>query len=77
MKTLGTRLKYWREAEKLTVYDLASLTTISEDELNLIETDCTLPSRDNLNKLRIFTDIDFHWFLLGTTEPIATDLVCD
>ncbi len=77
MDTLGQRLKFWRESENLSIYDLANLTSIEAGELNLLETDRSLPTWDSLNKLRIYTQMDFRWFLLGTTEPMTNHLVYD
>lgn len=77
MDTLGQRLQYWRESQKLSVYDLASMTTIKAEELYLVETDQSQPSWDILNKLSIHTQIDFLWILRGTTEPISNHLVYD
>lgn len=77
MKTLGSRLKSWRESEQLSINDLATVTTVNEDDLYLIETDRVLPTWDILNKLRIYTEMDFRWFLLGTTEPVSYDFAYD
>ncbi len=77
MDTMGKRLQSWRESEKLSIYDLASITSVKAEELYLIETDQSQPTWDVLNKLGICTQLDFRWFLLGTSEPISKHLVYD
>ena len=77
MDTIGKRLQSWRESEKLTIYELASMTTIKAEELYLIESDQSQPTWDILNKLRMHIQFDYRWILLGTTEPISNHLVYD
>lgn len=68
MDTIGQRLRHWRKTKNLSLYEVAVLTDTKEEDLFLIETDKSLPSRIILNNLRIFTEIDFRWFLLGDSD---------
>ena len=77
MDTLGKRLQFWRESEKLSIYDLAKMTNIKAEDLYLIETDQSQHTWDILNNLIIYTQIDFRWLLLGSAEPVSTHLVYD
>jgi len=65
MNTVGKRLKAWRKSKALTLEEVAGIIDATEWDLLSIENDICLPSFNTLNKLKIFTDIDFRWFLFG------------
>jgi len=69
---IGQRLKQYRESQKLTQQNLASMMHVSRGYLAGIERGAKEPSYNFLQKLLEATGISSEWFLRGT-GPMLTD----
>ena len=76
MTTIGTRIRSYREKQKLTIEDLANRTTLSEDFIRAVEDEDMYPSLRPLVKLaralgvRLGTFLDDH----VSSDPLITRL---
>ena len=65
MDTIGKRFKKWRLSQNFSIEQFSKIIDIPKKELCAIENGLSLPSYNALNKLRIFTEIDFKWLYFG------------
>ncbi len=67
-KTIGERLKYYREKKKLKVIDFSEMIGISQGTLSGLENNKSKPSTDTLASLVRHTDINIDWLLTGQKQ---------
>lgn len=74
MDSLGKRIKYLREINKVSQKELADVTQISRSNISKIENDTLSPTASSIISLASYFKISTDWLLTGSEHKVVEDL---